>query len=336
MIKKFLKKRWYIVAVIILVLAGVFYNTNATKEKQQKQKAYTVKRQTLKNSLSISGEVNADQKTVLRFQTSGRLSWVGVKEGDYVKKYQAIASLDQRDVKKELQKQLNDFMKTRWDLDQSREDVKDKAITDKMQRILDKAQFDLNNSIIDVELQSLAVEYSTLISPIEGVVVRVGSPYAGVNVTPAQAEFEIVNLNTVYFSASADQTDVVNLSDGKQADITLDPYPDEVIPGEVKSIAFTPKAGETGTVYEAKIYFTQNNNDYRYRLGMTGDANFVTKVMTDVLTIPVSYIKTENGKKYVSKSKNGQIVKQTIEVGDTVDSSAVVTSGLSEGDIIYD
>lgn len=336
MIKKFLKKRWYVVAVIILVAGGVFYNTNVTKEKQQKQKVYTVKRQTLKESLSISGEVNADQKTVLRFQTSGRLSWVGVKEGDYVKKYQAIASLDQRDVKKELQKQLNDFMKTRWDLDQSREDVKDKALTDKMQRILDKAQFDLNNSIIDVELQNLAVEYSTLIAPIEGIVVRVGSPYAGVNVTPAQAEFEIVNPNAVYFSATADQADVVNLSDGKQADITLDPYPDAAISGQVKGIAFTPKAGETGTVYEVKIYFTQNNSDYRYRLGMTGDANFITKVIANVLAVPVTYIKTENGKKYVSKSEKGKIVKQTVEIGDTVDSSAQITSGLLEGDIIYD
>lgn len=46
---------------------------------------YKVKRQTLSESLTFSGSVDAQEKATLRFQTSGRLAWVGVTEGDVVK-----------------------------------------------------------------------------------------------------------------------------------------------------------------------------------------------------------------------------------------------------------
>src|SRR3990167_2084606 len=63
------------------------------KEKNKPKETYTVKRQALKETATFSGEVDADEKVKLKFQTAGRLAWVGVKEGDIVKPYQGIASL---------------------------------------------------------------------------------------------------------------------------------------------------------------------------------------------------------------------------------------------------
>ncbi|HPA35669.1 MAG TPA: biotin/lipoyl-binding protein, partial [Chitinophagales bacterium] len=64
-----------------------------------------------------------------------------VKEGDLVKKGQAIASLDQRELKKRLEKELNDYMTVRWDFEQTHEDYKDYKdrylLTDEMKRILE-------------------------------------------------------------------------------------------------------------------------------------------------------------------------------------------------------
>ncbi len=331
---KVLRKRWYLILILgaLLVFAAV---QQSNRVKSEKEKSYKVKRQTLRETLTLSGEIDADEKATLRFQTSGRLAWVGVKEGDYVKQYQTIAALDQRELKKTLDKKLNDYLKTRWDFDQTLDD-NEVIVNDKIKRIVDKAQFDLNKSVLDVEIQSLTIELANLFTPIEGLVVRIASPKAGVNITPTQGEFEVVNPNTVFFSALADQTDVVNFSEGMTGEIILDAYPDEKLMGTISQIAFTPKDDETGTIYQTKMTFTDDNSDYRYRLGMTGDVEFSLKEIPDVLVIPSSFIKSENNKKYVWIFEGGKKKKAYVQTGETIETQTEIKSGLKEGDIIYD
>src|SRR3989304_237823 len=104
--RKFLKKRWYLILILVLIAGFIFYKKNTASAAKNKVDSYKIKRENLREVLTLSGEINAEEKVSLKFQTSGRLAWVGVKEGDYVKKYQGIASLDQRDVKKTLEKKL--------------------------------------------------------------------------------------------------------------------------------------------------------------------------------------------------------------------------------------
>ena len=164
--------------------------------------------------------------------------------------------------------------------------------------------------------------------------VRVDSPFSGVNITPAGAEFEVIDPSTIYFSVTADQTDVIKIKEKLSAEISLDSYPDKPISGIVKSIAFIPKTGETGTVYQVKLTINNSNNNYQYRIGMTGDAVFSLKEIPDVIAIPTTLIKTEGKKKYVFTD-----VKKTkrtyIKVGLEIDNQTEVLSGLKEGDVIY-
>lgn len=165
---------------------------------------------------------------------------------------------------------------------------------------------------------------------------RVGSPYAGVNITATQAEFDIVNPKTIFFSATVDQTDVVQIKNGMKGKIIFDSYPEETFDGTIKQISFSPKTGETNTSYEIKIFFPNLNDQSKFRLEMTGDIDFVTKVKNNILVIPDAYIKSENGKKYTSKQINGKKVKTLITLGDEIDGYYEIVSGLQEGDIIYD
>ncbi len=86
--------------VLILALGFGGYNYFFASKTNIKTDTARVKRGNLEEKLIISGLIDAEEKVTLRFQTSGRLSWVGVKEGDLVKKYQGIATLDQREIKK--------------------------------------------------------------------------------------------------------------------------------------------------------------------------------------------------------------------------------------------
>jgi HlyD family secretion protein len=338
-----LKNHKYLIILGIFLVIGIYFliQNNQPEQKngaKKKETTYTVKRQDLKQTLTLSGNIDAEEKVVLRFQTSGRLTWVGVKEGDMVKKYQTIASLDGRDVKKNLEKKLNTYLSERWDFEQTKDDYKNTILNDSIKRILEKSQFDLNNSVLDVELQNLSVEYATLWTPIEGIVTRIDAPYTGINITPATAEFEIINPQTVYLSVSADQNEVIKLTNGMTAEITMDSYPDASLSGIIDTISFTPKAGESGIVYEVKVKLPMNNIDNRYRIDMTADATFITKEKANVFSVPNAFVKQENDKKYLNVLRNGNGKKQKIyvETGDEYDNDTEILSGVSEGDVIYD
>ena len=81
----FIKKYWWIF-LLGLAIGGMVYRGSETKKaKEVKDKTYTVTKKDLVDSLGIAGEIDAKEKVSLRFQTSGLLTWVGVKEGDKVK-----------------------------------------------------------------------------------------------------------------------------------------------------------------------------------------------------------------------------------------------------------
>ncbi len=337
----FIKTRWYIL-LILIVGAGFYLNQQKTTQaKKEKETTYIVERQDIKETLSLAGEIQADEHVVLRFSTSGRLAWIGVKEGDVVKKYQTIASLDQREVKKNLQKKLLTYAQTRNSFDQTGSDnqrigdqpTNDLDLGDKMKRLLEDSQYDLDSSVLDVEITNLSIEYSSLFTPIEGVVTRVDQKYAGVNITAAQAEFEIINPKTLYFSFTADQTEITKLSEGMMATINLDSFPDDNADGALYFLSYTPKAGETGTVYEGRIR-TESKGSSNYRFGMTGDVEFVLSKKNNVVVVLDKLIKAEGDKKYVWRKQNGGEAKAYITTGLEADGFVEILSGVEEGDIV--
>lgn len=342
MFQIFKKRIKTLIFFLVLVLIGYFIYSQRISSTQNKIRNSTkVVRGTLEEIMIISGETDAQEKVALRFQTSGKLSWVGVKEGDYVKKYHTIAALDQREVQSNLNKYLNTYLSERWDFDQViKDDYKDKVVTDAIKRIKEKAQFDLNNSVIDVEIKNLAVELSNLVTPIEGIVTKVATPYAGTNITPAGAEFEIINPKTIFFSANADQTEVKDLKNEMIGKLVLDAYPEEEYEGKISNISFIPQEDETGTVYQIKFIFANDNSDFKIRIGMAGDLSFVTQKIEDVLYIPLKFVKEERInnqlKKYVFVKINDKYEKRYITTGLETEDEVEITSGLSDNELIYD
>ncbi len=333
---KWSKIRVVLVLLVFLSLVGGGRFVLARRAKATKLKIINPAVRDLQKEILLSGSIDANQKVSLQFQVSGKLAWVGVKEGDWVKKYQAIASLDKDNLRRAFQKKMTDYMKTRWDFEQNRDNYDYNKrwfeLTDEEKRILEKDQFDLNKSVWDVETANLALKYATIITPIEGIVTKVSSPYPGVNITPSLARFEIVNPTTVYFRAEADQDDVVNFAPGIKAEISLDAYPDKLFIGQVENISFG-SVSTTGTPsYKVKISLGQEgNDDLRFRLGMEGEARLVTAEKKQVLSIPLGVIK--GGKNpWVYVLVDGKKVKKEIKTGLETEDWIEIVSGLSPQD----
>lgn len=336
-----LKKRWYLFVLAVIVGGFIFYSRSVSTSAEANLQSYPVKRENVKEVLSLSGQVDAEEKVTLKFQTSGRMTWVGVKEGDTVKKYQTIAALDQRDLSNRLTKYLNTYAITRNTFEETKNDNWNKkydlsdSIRKEAERVLENNQYSLQNAVLDVEYQSLSLEYANLWTPIDGVITKITSPFAGVNITPAGAEFEVVNPESLYFSISAEQSDVVKMKNGMQGEILFDAFPDKSYKGTVYFIAFSPRQGETGTVYEVRLKLDESAKELPLKLSMTGDIDFLFKEEKNAISIPSSYLKNDNKGDYVYVEKTKK-EKRYVEVSEELDGKYIIKSGLTEGDVIYD
>lgn len=326
--------------VVIIVFAG--WRLYPKKTLTDSIKIVKVKRGAVTETVSASGKVDAAVKEALRFQTSGQLVWVGIKEGDRVKKGQAIASLDKRELEKNLQKELNNYLNERWDFEEGREDYNVSTdnldrytLAHEIRRLLEKNQFDLNNTVLNVEIKDLALRFATLITPISGVVTRIDKPNAGVNITAATAEFEIADPESVEFIAEIDEVDIGSIKEGQKAKIFLDAYPDEEIKSQVKEVKFTSvitKGG--GTAFQVKIDLPKNGTT-KFRLGMNGEAEFTTKEKSNALLLPQEAITSKNSKTavWVVDSNNKAQLKPVV-LGIESEDKAEVLKGLKEGEKI--
>jgi len=341
---KFIRKKWWLLIIILITLGvgGFIYlrRQNPTLSNNGgKETTYVVRPVSLKSALNLSGNVDADKKVTLQFQTSGRLAWIGVKEGDWVEQWQTIATLDQRKLKKDLEKELNDFMTSRWDYDQLKDDYEgqetdawNKYLTDEITRIEEKSQFDLNKAIIDVELSNLSIELSNIFTPIAGIVVQVDQPIAGVNITPATARFEIVNPDTLYVRSIIDQQDIVKLRKNQRAKIIFDPFPNKTYYGQVYYQSFAPEEGEESS-YIVKISFPASLAT-KLRLGMGAEVLITTAKKTNVLAVPLIAVSQTGKKSYVTVLNNNKRKQRQVVVGIETNDMIEIKKGLKRDEII--
>ncbi len=324
-------KKLIIIILTIAIVSG--FGILNRSQKDDSLSTAQVKQGTLEDTLVLSGEISADRIASLSFLSAGRLTYVGVTEGQRIEKGTTVASLDTRSVKKNLQKELNDYAKSRNDFDQSRDD-NETILNDTIKRTLENTQYDLNNAVLDVELQDLSREYSYLTSPISGIVTKASPKSPGVNITATSAVYEIVDPSSVYFSASIDQSDVTSINVGDRVKIVIDAFPDKDFSATVSSISFSPKVDETGTVYEVKLVFDEIDSAMM-RLAMTGDAEFILRRQEQALYIPLLYLQEdETGQKFVYLLKNGKREKKNVKTGIETEYSIEIKNGLALGDIV--
>lgn len=335
-LKDFVLKRKKIFLILIVVLVGLFIWQQQVKAKKAKEtvKTTSVIKKDLIQSISATGKVKADEEVTLKFQTSGNLAWVGVKKGDHVNKWQALAGLDQKELEKKLKQELIDFMNQRTDVEQTDANYQDKsydaATLETIRRTKDKVGRDLDRTVLDVEIQDIALKYSTLITPIDGIITKIDAPYAGVNITPTTAEFVVSNPDKLIFSANVDEGDIGKIQIGKLAKIVLDAYPDESFNATVEQVEFTPTlTSGGGTAYAVKFLLPPNSNE-KFKLGMNGDVEIILEQKNQVLTIPSEAVQGGNDNKYVWVQDNNHILKKEVTIGFANDSESEILSGLNE------
>lgn len=327
-----------IVAVILFFIIRSFTTkkTSAITLDPKTDTIITPKLTEIKDQITLSGSINANDIAIVKFQNSGKLNWVGVKIGDRVKKWQTLATIDSTELKKSLQTQFNNYRKELSGFNDVQATYKktkeDFLVTETIQRILDRTQYSLENSVINYEIADMAIKESRLITPIDGVVVTIDQPLAGVNITPATSTITIINPNALYFRSEVDQQEVTKLVQGQEAVIKLDSFDENEIKTKLSYVAFTPVTGQSSTVYEIRFPLPLENQTLNYRLGMDGDVTILIKEKTDVITVPIESINDDNSQNYVWLKINDKIERRDIKIGIETDTDVEVLEGLNQND----
>lgn len=287
-------------------------------------------------SVSASGEVDAKEKADLTFQGSGKLIWVGVKEGDTVKKYQAIAKLDTILLNATYQQAINSYASLNAAAQKAEDDVKnhstDETFAQKSTRVA--AQVARDNAYDAMKAAEQSLKFATITAPFSGVVTSANPAFAGSNVTPLNAVYSIVNPETFYFSTEVGEIEVSKVQVGQKVTLILDAYPEENFESVVESVGISSVVTSTGgTGYKVKIALPKREG-INFRLGMNGDAEIIINMFKDVLSVPSDSVIEEDSGNYVWVAEGKSVRKVKVELGASSLDRYEIKEGLEEGDTV--
>jgi HlyD family secretion protein len=131
------------------------------------------------------------------------------------------------------------------------------------------------------------LEYTTITSPINGVVVSrsvdVGQTVAASLSAPTL--FVIAeDLRKMEVHVSVAESDIGQIAAGTRADFTVDAFPDREFTGTVKQIRFEPQTQSNVVTYDAVVSVA--NEKLELRPGMTANVTFIAEERRDVLVVP--------------------------------------------------
>lgn len=331
--KKILKFAWrhkIISSIILIALIAVPFLIAPANSAQIE--TMIINKADISQTVLASGKIKSIQQVKVSLLTGGKIVYIGAREGEFVKKWQTLASLDSRTVQKNIQDDLIDYMKQRNSFDDTSENYQNRtpqqALNEDMKRILQNNQYDLEKSVISVELQSLAKEQSFISSPIDGIVIASDITASGIN-APAGAGFTVADPDNIIFNIEVDEADIGKIRLGMPVKVMLESYPDDVLNLRVSNIDFSSHTSSNGSnVFDVEVAFPDNAG-YLYKIGMSGDGEIILSQKESVVTIPLSSIFDTN---YVYVKKNDKYIKRKLVLGIQSDTEREVINGLNQGE----
>jgi len=301
--------------------------------------------------LTASGYVVARRKAAVASKGTGTLVYLGVEEGDRVKKGQVIARLEDADVSASLQRAKENLRVAEADLKDAKQSLERSRILLK-EGIIAQAEFDsaearyqrvvasIDAAKFAVREAEVAVENTRIVAPFDGTVLKknadvgeIVAPLAGAASSRA-AVVTIADMNSLEVEADVSEANITRVTSDQSCEIRLDAYPEQSYRGTVSKIV--PTADRAKATVLVKIRF--ENYDQRVLPEMGAKINFLAKSLGDdaataklLLTVPAAAVAERNGRHVVYQVKGDQAVEIPVTVGQRIGALIEIKNGLKEG-----
>ena len=200
--------------------------------------------------------------------------------------------------------------------------------------------------------------YTTILSPINGVVTRVNAKVGEMVMTgtmnnPGTVIMEVSDRSQMLVVAQVDEADVGGLEVGQEVAVTVQAFPNDKFSGKVKEIALKHRFSDNRTrYYRTEILLDNDPNVEKLYTGLTADVDIETRKHADVIKVPSQAIlareidglpleirdkssELDKGKKFgtvVYRYNDGKAVATPVQTGESDLTHTIILSGLKEGD----
>lgn len=344
-----------IVALAIIAAIIIFYPIVFSKTIEVKLTSVMLQSTAQSSAvLTASGYVVAQRQASVSSKGTGVMVYLGVVEGDKVKKGQIIARLDDRDIQAQLDEAKSGLQLYQAQLNEVQNSYnREKELFSRglsSQQNLDQAETTYNMLLANIEIAKariqeaeVSLENMIIRAPFDGTVLtknaEVGEIVApfGASTTSRAAVVTIADMNSLMIEADVSESNIDRIKTNQDCEIVLDAYPQKSYPGYVFKIV--PTADRSKATVMVKVGFKEY--DSRVLPEMSAKVSFLSqpidaKMLSEekYLVVQTSTIRQENGSSVVYKVDNDTAVPVEIKTGRNIGNYTEVISGLEAGDSV--
>ena len=302
--------------------------------------------------LNASGYVVAQQKAAVASKGTGRLEYLGVEEGDQVKKGQFIARLEDQDVNAALDKAKADLALARADLNDTEQSLSrqrtlyasgltSKAELDAAEARYQRVLASIKSGESAVAAAGVALENTRIRAPFDGTVLtkdanvgEVVAPFAS-SANSRGAVVTLADMSSLEVEADVSESNITRVSVGQPCEVVLDAYPDKRYAAFVHKIV--PTADRAKATVLTKVRFKERDN--RVLPEMSAKVSFLSKEVSVTeqnaaakLTIPSVCLVTRNGDTLVFLIHDQKLTEVQVKTGEHIGDRIEIREGLKQGD----
>ena len=308
-----ISKIWIAVIVIVVIAVAAWVLSGGKKEEEINFKEEAVKTETLQNSVTATGTIEAVTSVTVGTQVSGIVNKLYVDYNSQVKKGQVIAELDKTNLLSELNTAKANLASANSNLSYQAANMnryqtlykKGLVSADEYENALltyRQAKEQVASSKESVLKAQTNLGYATITSPIDGTVisksVEEGQTVAASFNTPELFTIakDLTNMQVV---ANVDEADIGGVKEGDRVTFTVDAYPDDTFEGTVKQVRL--EATTTNNVVTYEVVISAPNTDLKLKPGLTANVTIYTQERSGVLAVANKALRFTPTKETVGK-----------------------------------
>lgn len=354
---KTLKKIGIAIVVIAVLAVAAFLILRKSEKPQMKYKTAEIHRGSIVNTVTATGTIEPIVQVEVGTQVSGIINHIYVDYNSVVKKGEVIAELDKTTLEADLASSSATLQSNKTEYEyQEKNFLRIKGLHEKKmvsdtdyetaEYQYNKAKSSYEKSQSDITKARQNLEYATIYSPIDGVVidraVEEGQTVAASFNTPTL--FTIANdLRQMRVIADVDEADIGGVVEGQQATFTVDAFPEDVFKGSVTQVRLQPTTESNVVTYEVVV--DAPNPDLKLKPGLTANLTIYTMQKDSVLLVPLKALRfqPENAPEPDADSANPRarvlwmqspqgLQPVNVTTGDNDGIFAEITGDIKEGD----
>ncbi|WP_409881394.1 efflux RND transporter periplasmic adaptor subunit [Bradyrhizobium sp.] len=187
-----------------------------------------------------------------------------------------------------------------------------------------RSESDLARIRAQIAAQSQRLDYFRLVSPMDGVVLKEDGE-VGDMVDPGTILYRVGLEKPLWVIADVNEEDIPRVQVGQKALLRSDAFGSQALPGTVKQI--TPAGDPVAKTFRVRIGLP---DDTPLRVGMSVEANIVSREKADVLLVPANAV-VNNGLLVID---DGRVHRRKVRVGIRGSAAVEILEGAQQGEMV--